>query len=204
MAIKKGVSGTGITAREVTYHTGEDVGPEMKRQLTDWNNKLKKGGGAFGAVTLDPIEEVRAILESAGPPPYPKDSPECFAQRIERLHRIVLSELKSGRGDEAARFAWQLGRLYERASMKEAWEEHALRGVELLKGASKGGSERWREQGWKDRGPELQAAIDEKHAARPDHSFKRLRELVAKEFGCSSETVKRYTTNPRSRKLGQS
>ena len=61
MTKSKDVVGTGITAREITRYSGDDIGPAFRDFAARWNSSLAENGGLFGAVTAEMMSEVAAI-----------------------------------------------------------------------------------------------------------------------------------------------
>ena len=121
--------GTGITKREVTSYSGEDMAAAFDAFARQWNATLSAGGGSFGARVLDAERACRRIIQTvAGPPPFAADSAEDYARRILRLIDLTKGQIARGDANEAARMAVDIGRLCTEACMKGVWETYALRG----------------------------------------------------------------------------
>ncbi len=78
MAIEKKKKGTGITEYEATYYSGPDTKPGFNAMAKSWNKKRKKGGGNYGAVSLDAIESARNIFKDSGDEPLRKTARRIF------------------------------------------------------------------------------------------------------------------------------
>ena len=88
MAKQRKTIGTGITAHEVVTYDGEDLQAALIEFFSQWEASRKKGGGDYGAVVLDIIEQChRIIANSAGH--SETDSPADFAKQIIRHHQIA-------------------------------------------------------------------------------------------------------------------
>ena len=130
MAKRKVTVGTGITAREETCYSGEDMKPAMDAFLRRWSEAQSEGGGQFGARVLDWERACRRVLAGVGPGPFLADSTEAYAKRILRLIDLTRAGIARGDADEAARMAVDIGRLCTEAYMKGKWEKHAMRGAD--------------------------------------------------------------------------
>ena len=128
MAKRRETVGTGITAREVTRYSGEDMAPAFAAFARRWNADLAEGGGQFGALVLELERICASILADAGSGLFPEDSIENYAKRILRMIDLTKAAIARGNADEAARMAVDVGRLVTEAKIKGSWERHALRG----------------------------------------------------------------------------
>jgi hypothetical protein len=126
MAKRRKTVGTGITAREVTTYSGEDMAPAFAAFASRWNTALAEGGGQFGAVVLEQERICASILADAGSGPFPEDSIEDYAKRILRQIHFTKSSIAQGDADSAARNALAVGRLITEAHVKGAWEKYAM------------------------------------------------------------------------------
>lgn len=134
MAKHRITKGTGITAEPRVKYDGDDIPAAITAWLTGWGNAWRKGGGDYGAVTLDLIETCEEILDHAGDGPHAPDSQADFAERILWHHKIAKAEIAKGNADIAARMAVRVGYLCCQASMKWKWEDDALRGGKVAGG----------------------------------------------------------------------
>jgi len=125
---RKKLTGTGITAREVTTYSGEDMAPALAAFACRWNAAFTEGGGQFGAVVLEQERICASILADADSGPFPEDSIEDYAKRILRMIGLTKAAIARGNADEAARMGLVVGCLITEAKIKGSWERHALRG----------------------------------------------------------------------------
>jgi hypothetical protein len=128
MAKRRETVGTGITAREVTRYSGEDMAPAFAAFARRWNAALAEGGGQFGGAVLDTERACQRVLGGAGVGPFAAESVEDYAKRILRMIELTKAATARGEADEAARMALDVGRLTTEAKIKGLWEQHALRG----------------------------------------------------------------------------
>lgn len=136
---RKTIRGTGITAREITvYDAKAGEAPPHKA----WNDAVEQGGGLFGAISLEAVKTCELILASANAESAPIDSPEDFAQIIDKHLGYAKNEIQNGDADRAARFAFVAGMEWARLVAKLGWEPDALRGGKITESASRGGSAR--------------------------------------------------------------
>lgn len=198
------MKGRDLTAEELQERVRERLGkgPGTPDQLRD--ALLDRMSSRYGRESLKFVAEAHGELYDAAGDTIPDDpsafetgSFAWFAWWINHLDTKARAAIAAGDADGAAYFAFQLANVHWEATTVLLRQPYTKRGMKLVRGAVEGGTARWRKQGWKDRAGELQAAIDRKHAARPVLSYRRLREIVAEDFGCSAETVKRYTKNPK-------
>jgi Phage integrase family len=129
MAKFKEIVGTGITAREVTRYSGEDMFPAFEAFARQWNAALSEGGDQFGAVVFNAERVCRSILANAGPKPFAPDSAEDYARRVLHLIDLTRTDIALGDAAGAGRMAIDIGRLCTEAHMKRVWEKYALRAL---------------------------------------------------------------------------
>jgi hypothetical protein len=171
MAKRRESVGTGITKRELTLYSGEDLGPFMKGFAKAWNTAVKEGGGHFGAVVLEAERACRRILSDAAVAPkrFEADTVEDYAERIVRHIELAKAAIAKGDADGAARWGVAIGRLCTEAEMKETWEVHALRGeknaLTVTAGALRENKRRQHEG--EQRQAKWQAMADEMRAKNP-------------------------------------
>lgn len=139
MGVKRRVRGTGITAEEGVIYDGPDLAPALLEKFRRLSSAHERTGSMFGVVTEEAIAEARAVLAETGDDPPSDDSPVDFARRILRLHQCATGDIRNGKADGAARFAFMMGVEYQKALMKEAWENMVLAAAESRKGAREGG-----------------------------------------------------------------
>ena len=131
MAKRRETVGTGITAREVTRYSGEDMAPAFAAFAGRWNAALAEGGGQFGGAVLDTERACQRVLAGAGAGPFAADSVEDYAKRILRMIDLTRAATARGDADKADRMAVDVGRLITEAKIKSSWERHALRGEKI-------------------------------------------------------------------------
>ena len=190
--------GTGITARTITAHSGEDMGAFAKGFAARWNASISEGGGLFGARVVKAERAYREILRQAGAGQFEEDSLEDFAQQILRHINLVRAAISGGDADRAARLAVDVGRLCTEAEMKEGWESHALRGYKnaasLREVAQR--ENRKRKSAAEGRFKQWQAAADRIWAKNKTLSNSRVSQMVGKETGDKPDTIRRWIKGP--------
>ncbi|MGB3864777.1 MAG: hypothetical protein WBA29_04000 [Xanthobacteraceae bacterium] len=131
---RKGISGTGITAREVTLYDVQR-GESLPKSFWEGITESFKKHGHFGMVALEAEEICNQVLANFKGDMAPVDSPEAFAQII--LKHIAIAKDNIGHRDDAdyaARHAFEAGVEWARAMMKWQWELDALRGQKVAGG----------------------------------------------------------------------
>jgi hypothetical protein len=131
MAKKTRSFGSGMTAKNVTMSSDEDIGPSLQKSAKAWNDKFESGSGAYGAVVHDVVAWAKDILENEDATAE-QDTPYDYAQRILQHHKIISAAIDQGDAGKAARFAVSLGAFCAEAEIKHYWEPHALRGLDFV------------------------------------------------------------------------
>ena len=79
MAKHKKTVGSGITKREVTRYSGEDMAAAFDAFARQWNAALSEGGGSFGARVLNAERACRSIFRrSPGRRPSARTAPRTM------------------------------------------------------------------------------------------------------------------------------
>jgi hypothetical protein len=193
MAKRKETIGKGITAREVTRYSGEDMGPALDAWARQWNAAYSEGRGLFGAQVVKQERACRHILAGAGDGPFAPDSLQDYAKRILDAIDQTKKQILHNDADQAAREAIHVGRLITEFHVKQRWENHALRGKKnflTLREAARTGN--WgRSVHAKHVHSDWQGYADEMWAANPRLSKSEVARRIAKKHGGNSRTIRR-------------
>ncbi|MFV3129255.1 hypothetical protein [Niveispirillum sp. KHB5.9] len=127
MAKQKKIVGSGITAKEMTVHSGQDLAPALKRILGAISADIT-ARGQYGMVSWKVVEQARSVSAGHDRDRVIEQSPQDYAFQIMKLDEVIKHSIEREDADEAARFAFQMGCLFTEALIKQDWEIHALRG----------------------------------------------------------------------------
>lgn len=187
---RKGISGTGITAREVTLYDVQR-GESLPKSFWEGITESFKKHGHFGMVALEAEEICNQVLANFNGDMAPVDSPEAFAQII--LKHIAIAKDNIGHRDDAdyaARHAFEAGFEWARATMKWAEEGTWLTGKKSLSGAKSGhevvhGDEAAKRARWQAMIADLDAELSRGTKKTAAYA------VVAEKHGVSAKTVQR-------------
>ena len=191
MAVVRKTVGTGITAREVTSYSGEDMAPAFDAFARNWNAARNEGGGDFGADVLYSERSCQRILEVFGP--FKPDSVQDYAKRILLAIRQTKNFIAAQDAEMAARCGRTVGRLIAEAQMKFRWEPDALRGkknASVLKGATARTNKK-RSAEAKQQYAAWQAMADEIWKGKRHLTAKAVAERIEKRIGGKADTIRK-------------
>ena len=149
--MRKEIKGIGMTAEEMTYFdTPEEIKADLKDTAAAWD---AAAGNSF-EIEIAPIEEwARAQLAALGfkdgdiyrvrseALPHRAGS---YAAQVLRHIQIVRKAIADNNAQEAARFAVDIGKLFDRIQATIEWEKFALRGKNIAE-SKRGPSRLYRE-----------------------------------------------------------
>jgi hypothetical protein len=194
MTKRREILGTGITKRELTLHSDEDLGPFIKGFASRWNAAASEGGRLFGAVVLGEEHACLRILACTNlSRPFDADSAEDYAQRTLHLIRVVKAAIARGQADSAARWAVEVGRLRTEAEMKGLWEPHAERGEKNVRTLTESAhrANKKRKLAGDQRHAKWQARADEIRSRKPQLSASAVAQRIVREAGGNYNTIRR-------------
>jgi len=200
MARRRVTVGAGrMTAYSVTVADGPDIREAAHEWAANRNELARRGGGDFGAATVEMMNEVAAILAGAGDGPFEPQSTEDFAQRIATYHRKTagliarVPEPARRDADMAARLAFICGHEYGLAVMQELWESHAIRGRNIFEALTDAGrrGNRKRQAEAAARRAEWQASADEIWSRNANWSRRAVAHRIAAMDGGNPDTIRR-------------
>lgn len=128
--MKKYKTGSGIT--EQAWQLAETE-TEMREMLAVLAAVEYSGDFARAAKVAE--EVARSVANEASEELVFSDSPQAFANSILQAVRVSKKAIEEGNSDLAAAMGFYAGVTWERAKMKWAWEEDALRGEKVAGGA---------------------------------------------------------------------
>jgi len=216
VSVKHEWRGTGVTrAERATVDFRNGVGPEeieaTAQMYRAWVDPIEEARRICEAVAGDLWRERRAAIQEAIESNTPtemaaalgntieisEDSPEDFALRI--LDLIDRASKVAGRGEteSAARLHFRAGWLFAVAGMKFQWEADAVRGKSVIEAARHGQATAFGTEEQKAaKRAEVRKASQAFHARNPGASQGSTNRHLAKEFGVSERTIRRYLAKP--------
>lgn len=201
-----------LEAQSLFWEDGSSFVEKLKRMAADYDDQLEKLGYPRweSQLLVENGKIVRKIMPGEHPGPnqsvmlgglYIEQNAESltdvwFLERLRRNLFFLLSQRDRNHIDTAIEYAFHLGRDFHALKTRPLLPKVTV-GTKSLAGSERENLRRKRNSFKALHGTEAQSMAVRLHDEKPNRTFGKICEMIAKKFGCSSQTVRKSIKNPK-------